>query len=208
MGGGEAVCVDERGGRQDPSVCICVTTVSGGSLGCWGGRCWSFSSRPAKLPRVRRKEGGEEDGGWCWGQVEGGGGRVPIPELSWVGTYLPSCQLQPTWLGQEKKRKRTGWTPAISRLSRVEQRCFEVGTWCLFFLLLGQVPDSGLQGSSQPGSGGGRGQRCKFAGLVEGYQVPVCTSIGIHWTLLKAHAVESRETHHGFMKLTACCRRR
>lgn len=28
-----------------------------------------------------------------------------------------------------------GWTLAISRLSRVKQRCFEVGTWCLLFFI-------------------------------------------------------------------------
>lgn len=29
MGGGEAVCIDERGGRQDPSVCMCHNSLGG-----------------------------------------------------------------------------------------------------------------------------------------------------------------------------------
>lgn len=201
MGGGEAVCIDERGGRQDPSVCMCVTTVSGGSLGCWGGRCWSFSSRPAKLPRVRRKEGGEEDGGWCWGQVEGGGGRVPIPELSWVGTYLPSCQLQPTWLGQERKRKRMGWTLAISRLSRVKQRCFEVGTWCLL-LFITRAGSRFWVARQQPAWEWWR-PRAKVQVRGIGRGVP-SARLYLDWDSLQGRA--GRRTMDSW-KLTACCRR-
>lgn len=51
-----------EGGRQDPSVCICVTTVSGPSLGCWGGRCWLVffveagkAAEGAKKRRRRRR---------------------------------------------------------------------------------------------------------------------------------------------------------
>lgn len=92
-----------EGGKTGP-VCQFVY-VSQQCRGCWGGRCWSFSSRPAKLPRARRKEGGEY-GGWFWVQVEGGGGRAPIPELSWVPTSpVASCSQR----GRDKRGKGREW---------------------------------------------------------------------------------------------------
>lgn len=94
-----------------------------------------------------------------------------------------------------------GWTLAISRLSRVKQRCFEVGTWCLL-LFITRAGSRFWVARQQPAWEWWRPRaKVQVRGIGRGYQVPVCTSIGIHWTLLKAHAVESRETHHGFMEV-------
>lgn len=150
------------------------------SRGCWGGRCWSFSSRPAKLPRVRRKEGGE-DGGWCWGQVEGEGGRVPTDSRAFLRT-LPtspaaSCS-QRGWDKREREREWAGLWPSRGshELNKRDSKS-GCGVHGLYYSAGSRFRVARQQAAAW--------ERWRFAGLDEGYQMPVCTSIGRHWTLVK-----------------------
>lgn len=82
-----------------------------------------------------------------------------------------------------------GWTLAISRLSRVKQRCFEVGTWCLL-LFITRAGSRFWVARQQPAWEWWR-PRAKVQVRGIGRGVPSA----------RLYAVESRETHHGFMEV-------